>query len=122
QEVLERIGYDPDRDLENTADSVFCSHGAGFVVPWYEADGYMHLDSGLGKVPETDTDGEVLVQNEETLQENRGKTAWSPGASTKAFLADDKELEAIFRRTYGESKRERARARQMERQPEGAPL
>ena len=120
QEVLERIGYDPDRDLENTADSVFCSHGAGFVVPWYEADGYMHLDSGLGKVPETDTDGEVLVQNEETLQENRGKTAWSPGASTKAFLADDKELEAIFRRTYGESKRERAR--QMERQPEGAPL
>lgn len=40
--VLEKIGYDPARDRENSADSVFCSHGSGFVVKWQEADGYMH--------------------------------------------------------------------------------
>lgn len=41
-EVIERIGYDKERDTENSADSVFCSHGAGFSVKWYEADKYMH--------------------------------------------------------------------------------
>ena len=37
------IGYDAQRDVENPAGSVFCSHGAGFFVPWDEADKYMHL-------------------------------------------------------------------------------
>ena len=41
-EVIEKIGYDKERDIENSADSVFCSHGAGFLVKWYEADKYMH--------------------------------------------------------------------------------
>ena len=41
-EVIEKIGYDKERDKENSADSVFCSHGAGFLVKWYEADEYMH--------------------------------------------------------------------------------
>ena len=45
EEVVERIGYDADADLENTADSVFCAHGAGFVVPWYQVEEYMHVDS-----------------------------------------------------------------------------
>ena len=45
EEVIERIGYDADADLENTADSVFCAHGAGFVVPWYQVEEYMHVDS-----------------------------------------------------------------------------
>ena len=40
--VIERIGYDPDRDVENTADSVFCAHGAGFVVKWHEVENYIH--------------------------------------------------------------------------------
>ena len=42
QEVIARTGYDPDGDLEQPASSVFCSHGAGFTVPWSEAEGYMH--------------------------------------------------------------------------------
>ncbi|MBQ3183050.1 MAG: TetM/TetW/TetO/TetS family tetracycline resistance ribosomal protection protein [Clostridia bacterium] len=42
-EVIERIGYDPERDTENTADSVFCAHGAGFNVPWREVEKYIHL-------------------------------------------------------------------------------
>jgi len=43
EEVLEKLAYDVDADTENTADSVFCSHGAGYHVPWQEADGKMHL-------------------------------------------------------------------------------
>ena len=44
EEVIGQIGYDADADVENTADSVFCSHGAGTIVPWYEADAHMHVE------------------------------------------------------------------------------
>lgn len=42
EEVIERIGYDKDRDVENTSSSVFCAKGTSFIVPWYEAENYMH--------------------------------------------------------------------------------
>ncbi|WP_029066822.1 translation factor GTPase family protein [Lachnobacterium bovis] len=44
QEVIAERAYNPEMDLRNTADSVFCAHGAGFVVPWAEVENYMHLD------------------------------------------------------------------------------
>lgn len=47
EEVVSRIGYDADADVENTADSVFCSHGAGIIVPWYEVEEHMHVESGV---------------------------------------------------------------------------
>ncbi len=47
EEVIERIGYDVDADVENTADSVFCSHGAGIIIPWYEVEDHMHVESGV---------------------------------------------------------------------------
>ena len=47
EEVIERIGYQADEDVENTADSVFCAHGAGFIVPWYEVEDHMHVQSGI---------------------------------------------------------------------------
>ena len=47
EEVIDRIGYDADADVENTADSVFCSHGAGIIVPWYEVEEHMHVESGV---------------------------------------------------------------------------
>ena len=43
KEIVEAIGYEADRDVENTGDSVFCSHGAGYPVKWYDAPGAMHL-------------------------------------------------------------------------------
>ncbi len=46
-EVVEKIGYDPDMDTDNPSSSVFCAHGAGFLVPWYEAPSYMHVESGI---------------------------------------------------------------------------
>lgn len=62
EEVIEAAGYDPEADLENTADSVFCSHGAGYLVPWYQVKEYMHMESPLEKLGrrangENDTDG-----------------------------------------------------------------
>lgn len=45
--VVQAVGYDSEHDLENPAGSVFCAHGAGFVVPWDQVEEYMHLDSGI---------------------------------------------------------------------------
>lgn len=50
EEVIEAAGYDPEADLENTADSVFCSHGAGYLVPWYQVKEYMHVESPVEKM------------------------------------------------------------------------
>lgn len=46
-EVVAEIAYDPDKDLRNTCDSVFCGHGAGYLVPWYEVEDKMHMADGV---------------------------------------------------------------------------
>ena len=97
EEVLAASAYDPERDLANPTGSVFCAHGAGFVVPWYEVEDYMHLE-GAG------LDGETAgAEGEDTVMTAKAKAARS--RSIAPSLADDKELEAIFVRTYGEIKR-----------------
>lgn len=53
EEVIERIGYDPEADPENPSSSVFCAHGAGFLVPWYKAPSYMHVESNIEDAAET---------------------------------------------------------------------
>ncbi len=79
-------GYDPERDTDNPADSVFCSHGAGFVVSWREAAQYMHLQNGAERGPETDGP--------------EAEEAPRP-AAPRDSLEEDKELLRIFERTYG---------------------
>ncbi|MDE5932259.1 MAG: translation elongation factor G, partial [Lachnospiraceae bacterium] len=49
EEVIERTGYEAERDLDNPASSVFCAHGAGFLVEWQDVERYMHLESCLDK-------------------------------------------------------------------------
>lgn len=97
EEVLEETFYDPERDLANPTGSVFCAHGAGFVVPWYEVEDYMHLEgAGLdGDHAEADDKDAVMTAKAEAARSR----------SIAPSLADDKELEAIFVRTYGEIKR-----------------
>ena len=97
-EVVQNTRYEAELDLTDPTGSVFCAHGAGFVVPWYEVKHYMHIQTGLP----------VLGQEACAAPEpdRSGWNAHSGGGSTSAlFGADDKELEAIFTRTYGESKR-----------------
>ena len=90
-EVIEAVGYEPEHDLDNPADSVFCSHGAGFVVPWEQVRSHMHVDSGWGHTAPT---------AEETAARPRRMAAY------RATLEEDAELLKIFEQTYGPIKRD----------------
>ncbi len=81
QSVIEEAGYDPEADLENTPDSVFCDHGAGVTVKWDRVREFMHLDSGL--------------------KEDRRE---APSLITRNLSMDDKTLEAIMQREFGPQK------------------
>lgn len=78
-EVISRIGYSPDADTDNTADSVFCAHGAGFNVKWDKVPEYMHLESVLAR--------DVIDPTPKILRRN--------------LNIDEKELEAIMTREFG---------------------
>ncbi|MGN0483171.1 MAG: NYN domain-containing protein [Lachnospiraceae bacterium] len=71
EEVIKTYAYDPTRDLENTPDSVFCAHGAGFLVNWRDVPSYMHLESVLQEQAETHveekTAQEVVYEPEEWM-------------------------------------------------------
>ena len=90
QEVIAAIGYEPEHDLDNPADSVFCAHGAGFVVPWDQVRSHMHVDSGWGK--STRPEQEAAVPQRRAM-------------AYRATLEEDAELLKIFERTYGPIKR-----------------
>ena len=91
QEVIAAIGYEPEHDLDNPADSVFCAHGAGFVVPWDQVRSHMHVDSGWGK--STRPEQEAAVPQRRAM-------------AYRATLEEEAELLKIFERTYGPIKRD----------------
>ena len=76
EQVVAELGYDPESDLENTPDSVFCAHGAGFTVKWHQVKEYMHLESGL-------------------------KEKRAPEVITRNTWAEEKALEKIMEREFG---------------------
>ena len=90
-EVVAAMGYDPERDVENPPGSVFCAHGAGYNVKWDEVKAHAHVDSGLrlGEEPPEEESAPV-----------RPRTSSYAGS-----LEQDKELQAIFERTYGKVER-----------------
>lgn len=96
--VIEEIGYDPERDIENPTGSVFCSHGAGFNVPWNQVPEYMHLENQLEKEQALE---EAKRQSEQAARQVP-RAARTPGVYSKTA---EKELEEIFIRTYGKVER-----------------
>ena len=92
QAVVEAMAYDPDADVENSADSVFCSHGAGVIVPWYEVEQHMHLESGLRPTARVEEPAPVVA-------------APVSASAYRGTLEEDKALQAIYERTYGAVKR-----------------
>ena len=98
QEVIAAIGYEPEHDLDNPADSVFCAHGAGFVVPWDQVRSHMHVDSGWGKSKPAETDA-VAASARQAGRQRRA-------AAYRATLEEDAELLKIFEQTYGPIKRD----------------
>ena len=84
--VITEIGYDAEQDVDNTPHSVFCAHGAGFTVKWNEVPEYMHLSSTLEKPKAADEPPQPVVRR-------------------RNLDIDEKELEAIMRREFGDIKR-----------------
>ncbi|MCI8852204.1 MAG: GTP-binding protein [Lachnospiraceae bacterium] len=98
EEVRAACSYDPEGDLENPTGSVFCAHGAGFVVPWDQVREYMHLDSAW-----QEEQGEAKSRMDLKGQErpgNQEEPRSKKDLSGPSFY-DDKELQDIFERTYG---------------------
>jgi len=84
-EVIAAIDYDSESDMENPTCSVFCDHGAGFIVPWNEVDSYMHTES--------------------YAKRNRSQKAEIISSSIPLAIDED-EIEAIFARTFAANKKE----------------
>lgn len=82
EKIIESIGYDPEADVTNTPNSVFCSHGSGTIVRWDEADKFMHLDPGWDR-----------------------ETEPAPAPQHRFYTIDDAELEAIMEREFGPVRR-----------------
>ena len=105
-EIVEEIGYDSERDLDNPTGSVFCAHGAGFVVPWYEVEDYMHLEG----IDESEL-GNTIPDSEESIVGNRNSNNQTdsgyrpPRNAGVGSYEDEEELKAIFERTFGPVKR-----------------
>lgn len=100
EEIAESFGYDPTRDIENTPDSVFCAHGAGFTVKWNEVYKYQHIENRKEK-------------NEEQPQQRI--------SSYISSIADDKELMRIFEQTYGKVNISAHKAFKTRKQPQHNP-
>ena len=98
-EVLAAAGYDPDADTDNPADSVFCSHGAGYLVKWDEVPARAHVSSGLERQLGTAPAAGQTQEEDEANARRRRASAYC------GTLEQDKELLAIFERTYGKIKR-----------------
>ena len=113
-EVIQNIGYDPEADLENPTGSVFCAHGAGFVVPWDQVEAYMHLQSGVD-MDELDSESWYedveSAQNPGTVVDNANISGNISGKNGKFSYSgsyeEEEELQAIFERTFGPMKRDR---------------
>ncbi len=105
--VIEEIGYDPEADTENPAGSVFCSHGAGYYVPWNEVFSHMHIESQLKKRQEIQKDMTTDTSSARRKDRMTGKKA--PSSAGIGWNAkEEKELEDIFIRTYGKIERRNA--------------
>jgi small GTP-binding protein len=94
QEVAEEIGYDPDQDIQHPSGSIFCSHGAGYWVPWDQVEQVMHLPAAW--------EGSTAP-----WEEIEPPTIQVPVPPSRSIYADEAELKAIFEKTYGPIRRDK---------------
>ncbi len=84
--IVQQMNYDPEQDLLNPSSSVFCSHGAGFIVPWYQVPDYMHVESVLSEQKLLETDMDQLSE----LAERK--------AGLVDYSIDEEQIEEIINR------------------------
>lgn len=107
EEVVSETGYRAEADLENPTGSVFCQHGGAVLAGWQEVDGMAHVDSGW-----------LLNEDGRLVKKGSGHEGEDQGGGTRnrkgsgGISASEKELEEIFLRTYGKSKRDEALRRE----------
>lgn len=113
EEVIEQIGYDSERDIDNPTGSVFCAHGAGFLVKWDEVPEYMHIKEDF-----LSEGSDEISEEEQTITENAhfGNSSYSSG------YGDDPELLAIMEREFGSKQKERDRYSGYRKQTVSAPM
>ena len=112
EEVIERIGYDCQADADNPSSSVFCSHGAGFLVPWDQVEDYMHLKDGKGEDDFPDQDGDMqgdLLGGASSPGSHRSGSAdrsGTKGAGARSGLSpeNDPAFRAIYEREFGKGR------------------
>lgn len=107
EEVIEARGYDPEGDLENPTGSVFCAHGAGFVVDWDLVPEYAHLDTSGVIGQKKNDDDQDIVENKYEPRTDVPAGPTSRYDRSNLTITND-ELEEIFTRTYGPIKREKS--------------
>lgn len=113
EEVIEQIGYDSERDIDNPTGSVFCAHGAGFLVKWDEVPEYMHIKEDF-----LSEGSDEISEGEQTITGNAhfGNSSYSSG------YGDDPELLAIMEREFGSKQKERDRYSGYRKQTVLAPM
>lgn len=112
EEVLVDIGYDSEEDVDNPSGSIFCSHGAGFFVPWDQVPDYMHIKEKISDITDSADGGEAnaFVRGKNEIMEEK-KDARDSGVTYASSYIEDKELEAIFLREFGSKKQQEDRYR-----------
>lgn len=113
EEVIEQIGYDSERDIDNPTGSVFCAHGAGFLVKWDEVPEYMHIKEDF-----LSEGSDEISEGEQTITGNAhfGNSSYSSG------YGDDPELLVIMEREFGSKQKERDRYSGYRKQTVSAPM
>ncbi len=111
EEVIAARGYDADSDTENPASSVFCAHGAGFVVEWDRVPEYAHLECGKFDVGSKTDQKDLSCPDAPQGIRVPGRESSEPGVITQ------EEIDAIFARTYGRRKTEEERFRRFHKKP-----
>ena len=112
EEVLADIGYDSEGDVDNPSGSIFCSHGAGFFVPWDQVPDYMHIKEKIPDITDS-ADGDeanAFVRGKNEIMEEK-KDARDSGVTYASSYIEDKELGAIFLREFGSKKQQEDRYR-----------
>jgi len=118
-EVIQSYGYDSASDTDNPSSSIFCAHGAGFVVEWDKVEDYMHIDSSW-HLPDNNDGTKADDARAKTITASKEKktTGEAAGAGKSGYNGswqEDKELEDIFVRTFGPIKDRRAFYKKEER-------
>lgn len=101
EEVIEEIGYDSERDVDNPTGSVFCAHGAGFLVKWDEVPEYMHIKEDFLAEKQG-------IEQDEVMAVQIGNHCNYSGGYSSSY-DDDPELLAIMEREFGSKQKERDR-------------